>query len=114
MSKGGVGAIAGKSKSGPRGPQHVGELVSELLARRGVGRRLATADRLAAWSEAVGAEFAEMTRPGAVRRGVLEVTVAHSALVQELTFQKRELLQRIQKCWGEIRDLRFRVGSIES
>lgn len=89
--------------------------MSELLTRRGLGRKLASQDRSAAWQQAVGEEMAEMTRPGPIRRGVMEVTVAHSALVQELTFEKAELLDRLNKTigQGEIRDLRFRVGSIE-
>ena len=99
-----------------RGPQPIGELVSELLTRRGLGRKLATENQAVAWREAVGDELAEISRPGPVRRGVMEITVAHPALVQELTFEKAEILQRIQQTWarGEIRDLRFRVGSIES
>jgi len=77
---------------------------------------LANEDRLTAWREAVGEEFAEVTRPGPVRRGVMEVTVAHSALVQELTFEKAELLARLKETMGqnELSDLRFRVGPLDS
>ncbi len=99
----------------PRGPQAIGDLVSELLSRRGVGRKLESQGRNAAWQDAVGEDLAGMTRPGPIRRGVMEVTVAHSALVQELTFEKSELLEKIREALGhdEIRDLRFRVGPVE-
>jgi hypothetical protein len=56
-----------------------------------------------------------MTRCGAVRRGRLEVIVANSTLIQELTFRKSEIVaglkQRLPE-W-EVQDVRFRVGQVE-
>ena len=57
---------------------------------------------------------AEYTRVGMLRRGKLEVTVANSMLVQELTFQKPDLLKALRERLPDetIRDLRFRVGAV--
>ena len=46
----------------------------------------------------------------------MEVIVAHSALVQELGFQKATLLATLARLLPDepIRDLRFRVGTIGS
>jgi hypothetical protein len=55
------------------------------------------------------------SRPGQVRRGVLEVHVASSTLVQDLGFQKQKILKRLQELLPDenIRDLKFRVGPVD-
>ena len=55
------------------------------------------------------------SRPGNVRRSVLEVTVRNSAVLQELTFQKTQLLGELSRLLPDqnIRDLRFRIGPME-
>ena len=66
---------------------------------------------LAAWRAAVPEAIASRSRPGRVRRGVLEVFVSHSALVQEMGFHKREILAKLAASVpGEgITDIRCRV-----
>ena len=46
---------------------------------------------------------------------MLEVTVSNSTIVQELTFQKQQILAELQAELPDanIRDLRFRVGTID-
>ena len=50
-----------------------------------------------------------------LRRGTLEVVVANSTLVQELGFQKQDLLKTLAELLPDegIQNLRFRVGNIE-
>lgn len=97
-----------------RGPQRIGDILSELLARRGFGRVQSTAQYEAAWREAAGELAAGFTRVGSLRRGALEIVVANSTLMQEFTFQKATLLQAIQRSLPDqgISDLRFRVGAV--
>jgi predicted nucleic acid-binding Zn ribbon protein len=97
-----------------RGPTAIGDVLSELMARRGFARVQSAANYDAAWREAAGPLAAQYTRPGQLRRGTLEVVVANSTLVQELGFQKQELLQSLARLLPEegIKNLRFRVGSI--
>ena len=96
-------------------PQPIANVLAQLLARRGYARQSAAASCEAAWREAVGQALAGVTRPGNIRRGVLEVFVANSTLLQELAFQKAQVLDRLRKLLPDeaIRDLRFRVGPIE-
>ena len=98
-----------------RGPQQVGNILTELMARRGFGRVQAASAYQQAWREASGQLIAKYTRAGAVRRGKLEVTVANSTLLQELGFQKPALLKSLAKLLPDenIDDLRFRVGPID-
>jgi predicted nucleic acid-binding Zn ribbon protein len=96
-------------------PQPIAETLSKLMARRGYAYLQTSSEREEAWRGVVGERMAAYSRLGNVRRGVLEVTVRNSAVLQELTFQKKQLLQRITAALPEqqIRDLRFRVGAVD-
>lgn len=97
-----------------RSPKPIGDVLAELMARRGFARVQATAALEAAWREAAGALIAEHTRVGAVKRGKLEIIVANSILLQELGYQKADLLAALAKELPDenIQDIRFRVGSV--
>ncbi len=98
----------------PREPQHIGSVLAELMARRGFARVQSAAACEAAWNEAAGPLAARYSRAGEVRRGRLEVVVANSTMMQELMFQKPQLLESLRRLLPdeEIDDLRFRVGPI--
>jgi hypothetical protein len=55
------------------------------------------------------------SQPTRLNRGVLEVAVGNSAALQELTFQKRQLLKALQQTQigAQVRDLRFRIATVE-
>jgi predicted nucleic acid-binding Zn ribbon protein len=95
-------------------PKRIDDVLSGLLARKGYARVLAASQLEGAWSAAAEA-LAAHSRPGAVKGGVLDVLVQSSAMVQELTFQKRRLLARLNEAAPQekIKDLRFRVGKWE-
>lgn len=82
------------------------------MARRGYARQQSRSELAEAWRQAAGRMMAEHSRVGLVRRGKLEVVVAHSALMQELVFQKGTILAKLQELMPRerIADLRFRVG----
>jgi predicted nucleic acid-binding Zn ribbon protein len=86
-----------------------------LITARGYGRIQATEDFSAAWRAAAGDTFAAYTLPGRVKRGVLEVTVSNSIVIQELTFQKEQILTALREQCPDanIRGLKFRIGTIK-
>ena len=98
-----------------KGPELLGEILSRLFTARGWGRRQ---DRLRleqAWADAITncRLRAGCTRVGGLRRGVLEVLVENTVLLQELAhFHKRRLLEQMRGNLAGtiINDLRFRVG----
>src|SRR6476661_5163855 len=97
------------------GPRSVSDVLGELFASRGYGRLRALKELEEAWSEAVGEPGSRQTRLGEVRRGVLNVTVAHPTLLEELAaFQKPSLLAALrQNAPGTVvHDIRFRVGPV--
>jgi len=85
------------------------------MIRRGYARLQARQLIQDAWLAAAG-EAATHTRVGRVHRGVLEVVVDHSAWVQELIYQKPQLLAELtQRVPDErINDLRFRVEPLDN
>ncbi len=95
------------------GPLAIGRLVSRLMARQGYDREQGSAALAAAWDAAVPPALKGLSRPGLVRRGVLEVFVRHSAHVQELGFQKRDLVSRLQSLAPDagITDIRCRLAA---
>jgi predicted nucleic acid-binding Zn ribbon protein len=97
-----------------RGPERIGDVLAQLMARRGFARVQTSAQTEAAWREAAG-ELAPYTRVGQVRGGKLEVIVANSTVLQELTFRKPTLLSDLAaRLPGEgIQDIRFRTGSVD-
>jgi len=87
-------------------------IVNDLIARRGYLQRLAGADFAQAWRSVVGPELARHSAVGGIRGGILEIVAADSALVQEFTFRKAELLSGLRNILTHvgIRGIRFRVG----
>jgi predicted nucleic acid-binding Zn ribbon protein len=98
-----------------RRPKAIKDVLAQLITARGYGRIQATADFRAAWRTAAGETFAAYTLPGRLKRGVLEVTVTNSIVIQELTFQKQQILTALRdQCPdANIRDVRFRIGTID-
>jgi hypothetical protein len=98
-----------------RGPKQVADILGELFATRGFSRLRALKELEEAWNAAVGEPACHQTQLGEVRRGILNVTVAHSTLLEELAaFRKPLLLAALRRdAPGTlIHDIRFRVGPI--
>src|SRR3954453_12658476 len=99
-----------------RGPMPLAEILGELFAARGFGRLRALKELEDAWDAAVGEPGCRQTKVGEVRRGVLNVTVAHPTLLEELaSFQKPALLAALRRDapGTVIHDIRFRLGPID-
>jgi predicted nucleic acid-binding Zn ribbon protein len=96
-------------------PKALGDVMSQLLSRRGYAHVQAAASCESAWREAVGQKLAPFTRPGDVRRGTLQVTVANSSVLQELAFVKTQVVKRLAQLAPEhkIRSVKFRLGAID-
>ena len=61
------------------------------------------------WNEIVGEKVANHTEPDRVEHGVIIVKVSSPTWRQELYFQKKEIIQKINNKIGKkvIRDIRF-------
>ena len=97
----------------PRRAKSIGEVVSQLMARSGYAQVQQASDLQAVVGKAVGTSLAKHCRPGKLKRGILEIYVRNSSVLQELTFQKKQVLGKLAQSEAKIRDLRFRVGQID-
>lgn len=99
-----------QAKDKPR-VQKIGTLLGQLMARRGYSQASATEELFSSVAEVVGPGIAEAVQVGNLRAGVLHLYVTDSVTLQELNFQKRQILKRIQKDFptSKVSDLKFRI-----
>ena len=98
-----------------KGPVPIGNIVADILARKGLGRQEATLELDKIWNKIIEKPLAEITRCGQIRRQQLEVVVENSTAMQELTFRKQELIDLLNReiPQQKLKDIRFRVGTIQ-
>ena len=97
-----------------RQPKPIADVIAQVVQKRGYAQVRAAGQWNEAWAAASGEQFAAVTEVGQLRRGVLEVMVANSLVMQELTFEKERILKHLQTARPDagIKQLRFRVGKI--
>lgn len=97
-----------------REPQSLGKVLATVMIKNRYASSNSNAALTEVWEKIVGQAHAARTLPVVVRRGKLEVTVAHSAIAQELSFDSRRIIAALQQQLPEakITDVRYRVGTI--
>jgi hypothetical protein len=101
--------------SAMRGARSLSDILSELITARGCTQAWSHQVLEYTWNKAIGEPYCYQTQVGEIRRGVLNVTVAHSSLLEELAaFRKSALLKFLQSSaiGIAIQDIQFRVGSV--
>lgn len=90
-------------------PEAVGNLLESVLANLGVGDRLDSCRALLAWEEVAGASLCAHARPLRLHRGRLELAVSSGVWRTQLSFSKRQLVERLNQHLGKVlvRDLVF-------
>ncbi len=82
------------------GLTRVGDLLGDLLEKRGLGTQLRRLGALDVWAEAVGGKIAEVTEAKTVVASTLFVEVRSSAWLMELSLMKEALLERVNAGLG--------------
>ena len=92
----------------------VGDVIKNLAPRLGLETRLLELHLQQQWEDIVGSQIATHARPGRIRFKKLYVLVTSSVWVQQLTFLKPTLIQRLNEASGgqAITDLIVRVGDL--
>ena len=86
------------------------QALDELIASRGLTQAAGRAELVGEWEAAVGPQIAANTRVLSYRDGVVEIGVRHAGLLSQLkSFERPQLLGRLQERHPKIRDLKFRL-----
>lgn len=97
-----------------RRPKQAADVLGQLMARKGYGQQESQDDLHQVWQESIPQAFRTKTRLSVLRGGVLEIFVESSAARQQLEFQKRNIVKKLQKKLpkNNIKDVRFKVSEI--
>ncbi len=97
-----------------RRPKRTVDIISQMMARQGYGQSQSNNELNEAWEIASGPKFSKNTKAGRINRGTLEVHVASSAAINQLSFQTRQLLSAMQQQLpqNKIKDIRFKLGNV--
>ena len=96
-----------------RDPLPLSAALSELIALRGFARVRSDNELEAVWKKVAGPDLAKQTRPLAISRGTLTVSVENAPLLSELaSFRSPELLQNLkqQAPHLKIKNLKFKLS----
>ncbi|MEJ5377852.1 MAG: DUF721 domain-containing protein [bacterium] len=96
--------------------ESLGEILARVMGEGGLEGRLKHETLFRSWPRVVGPLLARRCWPVSVKKGVLLVRVAGPLWMQELQFQKRDLLERVAELAGgdQIVDIRFTLRGVRS
>lgn len=105
--------MAGKRPKGS--PERISKLLTGSGLNPELGARLKDLMIWESWDQAVGPAIAARTRPLRLVGGVLTVTVASGPWMQQLSFMKTELRDRINTTLGDdrVREIALKTGRIQ-
>jgi len=90
-------------------PEFLKDALQRQVRRMGIVRQLARAQILARWPDVVGPQIAAHAHAESLASGTLTVVVPDAAWRHELTFQKKELIKRLNEAAGRnvVKDIFF-------
>jgi len=62
------------------------------------------------WDTLIGAPISKYTYPSKFKNGVLTVSVESTIIMQEIRYSKKILLDTLQKRWGFIKNIKFKIS----
>ncbi|NUN68110.1 MAG: DUF721 domain-containing protein [Bacteroidetes bacterium] len=90
--------------------QSIGDALKQLVQSLGIEKQVEQYKIFDVWNEVVGPQVAKVAQPERIQNGVLIVAVNNAPWRSELTFRKRELLEKIHERTNSasITDIKFR------
>jgi predicted nucleic acid-binding Zn ribbon protein len=90
--------------------QTLGDALNALVQSLGIEKQIEQYRVFEIWNEAVGEQVAKVSQPERLHGGVLIVSVSNAPWRSELTFRKKEILQKIHTITNSksITDIKFR------
>lgn len=106
------GGRKSKSWTRPGDPQSLGAALSQLIALKGLANSRGDAQLAETWKNVAGERIADRTVVLGVHRGVLQIGVVSSAMMNELAaFHKGRLVEELKDKHAElkVKDIKFRL-----
>lgn len=90
--------------------QSIGDAIRMLVRSLGIEKRVDQYKIFDVWNDVVGEQIAKVAVPNRVHNGILEVRVNNAPWRNELSFRKKELLEKIHARTNSesITDIKFR------
>jgi predicted nucleic acid-binding Zn ribbon protein len=103
--------MADKRKKMPR-PMAIADLLAAALQGKPAGKRLEEGKIWLVWTAAVGKQIAAKAHPVSFRDGILTVSVSSPPWMQQLTFLKKGILEKLNEQLGHdlVRDIYLKAG----
>ncbi|HTR80437.1 MAG TPA: DUF721 domain-containing protein [Bacteroidota bacterium] len=91
-------------------PQSLGAVIDALVHQLGIEKRIKQYDVVDVWPSIVGSQIAQVTSIDKIENNVLVVKVSAAPWRTELTFRRKEILEKIHTAThsDSIKDIRFR------
>ncbi len=91
-------------------PQSLGNVIDTLFHELGLEKKLKQYDIVDIWPSIVGSQIAEITSVDKIQNNVLVIKVTAAPWRAELTFRKKEILEKVRAAMNSdsIKDIRFR------
>ena len=107
--------MAKPSRPRMKRPAPVSELLSTLFAGTPAESRLKEGAIWEVWDRTVGSQIASRAKPAAIRNGVLTVVVSSAPWLQQLSFLKDQIREKLNTALGEemVKDIFLRAGSVQ-
>jgi hypothetical protein len=92
---------------------HIGDIIQNLLSDGTLPFKPDDVEIWRVWSEVVGPTYAENTRPSKIKNKKLTVTVTDPIWLQELSFFKETILEKLNQKLGRkaVNRIDIKVGS---
>ena len=89
--------------------QHIGGPIKKFLRSAGLEKGIAQQNAMDIWPDVVGKNVSKNTEPVSVEHGTMTVKTETSAWRQELQFQKKQIIETLNKKLNKkvIKDIRF-------
>ena len=89
--------------------QHIGGALKKLIKTAGLEKGIAQQKALEIWPETVGKTVSKNTEPISIEHGILSIKTTTSVWRQELQFQKKQIIEKLNKKLNKklIKDIRF-------
>ena len=89
--------------------QHIGGALKKLIKTAGLEKGIAQQKALEIWPETVGKTVSKNTEPISIEQGILSIKTATPVWRQELQFQKKQIIEKLNKKLNKtlIKDIRF-------